>query len=295
MIQGQLRVQTIKVWFAAIWLIFSTAMVLWWWNLGLQEIRNSASPEAHTKYRMFMWEGGFFLGAIVIGGCLLIYYMFQELHRQKQVKNFFSVFSHDLKTSISRLRLQADVLKEKADLAGSTQLNSLVENINRLDLQLENALFLAQEGQLHLLQEKLQLSKLIQSLRNEWGELDISLESEAELQGDQRALKSVIRNILQNAVLHGKADRMSIRPRAIATGKVALLFCDNGQGYSGDLEGLGQGPRFSTHSQGNGIGLYLTRLLLKEQGGSVSFKKLEGISGLCVELTLKGSLPEVAA
>jgi signal transduction histidine kinase len=101
-----MRSQSLKIWLAMVWLLFTTAMVVWWWNLVLSEIQDP------SKYRMVVSEGVFFFVAVLLGGGSLIYLLAKDQARHLQLKNFFNLFSHDLKTSISRLRLQSEILKE---------------------------------------------------------------------------------------------------------------------------------------------------------------------------------------
>jgi signal transduction histidine kinase len=182
------------------------------------------------------------------------------------------------------------VLKEQGEISKNPQILSLVENINRLDLQLENSLFFSEEGKTSLFFEKVSLSRLIQHLRNEWDQLDISLEKDAFLLGDQRVLRSVFRNLIQNALIHGQATKILIRARPLSAERILISVFDNGKGFEGDLASLGREPRTSALASGNGIGLYLSRMLLNRLGGKIEFKSSEVLPGLCVEIAIAGDV-----
>lgn len=305
-----LKSQTLRIWVAAAWLIFTSAMVIWWWSLGITELQRSlGQPElqrslgqselqqglslhaaSQTKYRMMMWEGGFFLFAILAGGGFLIFLLLKDFQRQKQVKMFFATFSHDLKTSIARLRLQADVLREDNLFAKNRTLEILARDIDQLDLQLENSLILSQGSQRLSVEENLPLSNFIEALRRNWENLEISLEREAWLRGDRRTILSLFRNLIQNSVNHGGATKIIISPREHGPGaKLRILVKDNGRGFSGDPKQLGLSPLPSQEDSGNGIGLFLCKNLLLLQKGELVFEN-DSSQGFVAQITIPGSL-----
>lgn len=275
---------TFRIWLALVWLLLTLAMVLWWWSLGLGELKATVHD---SKYRMLMWEGIFFCIFILVGGGSLLWLLLKDQQRQKQMQNFFSAFSHDLKTSISRLRLQADVLREQSQQKKNPQLERLARDISRLDLQLENSLFYAQDAERFLIEEKIPISKLIESLKSEWEDLEIILEKEAFLKGDRKALLSVFRNLVQNAVIHGGADQIRVEVQESSRNAVLISMKDNGKGYQGLAQNLGKNPLSGT--QGQGLGLYLCRSMLIRMQGNLEFESASN-HGFSALMTLKGDL-----
>lgn len=228
--------------------------------------------DPNHRHRMFMWEGSILLVALIIGGLSLIFLSYRDEKRHEQLRTFFATFSHDIKTSITRLRLQAEVLEEDNASQKSPVLQRLINDIARLDLQLENSLLLSTTGPQTLLQEKLQLSKLIESLRIQWSELDFRISQDAEIIADKRAMVSVLRNLIHNAVLHGQASAIEISVKPVAADKIEILLQDNGKGFTGDVQQLGAEMLPSKNEKGNGIGLYLCRRLLKKMNGDLRFE-----------------------
>lgn len=273
-----------KTFLAIIWFLFTFSLVTWWWVFWMQ--RFDANEKA---YRMFVWEGSVLLTAVLIGGGSLILFTFRDSQRHQRLRFFFSTFSHDIKTSIARLRLQAEVLEEDLKSNSNPVLKRLIHDIHRLDLQLENSLLLSslEEGQ--LLIEKIPLSSLMILLRSEFLDLSVELERDAFLQGDRRALLSVFRNLFQNAVLHGQASNIRLSVRASQNGRIEIQVKDNGLGFRGETARLGSEILISKNSQGNGIGLLLTRRLLNKMTGDVRFESPDH-QGFTAIITLKGSL-----
>lgn len=260
---------------AVIWLLFTTSLVVWWWLFGLSKI-GVLDP---SSYRMIMWEGGFLVFVVLIGGGALVYLTHDYHHQHQRMKLFFSTFAHDLKTSITRLRLQTELLQEQADSSPSVDrrkspgwdLDQIMTNIQSLDLQLENSLWLASMDENQLMIESFPLSEIFGSLRNEFRELTLDLNLDAYVRGDRRALRVVFRNLLHNSLLHGEATQVNVRVVSPANGPIEIQISDNGKGFGGEIGDLGKGIRQSSSSKSNGIGLFLTRQLLKKMSGDLKF------------------------
>jgi two-component system OmpR family sensor kinase len=124
------------------------------------------------------------------------------------------------------------------------------------------------------LQEHILLSSVIGFLRVEWPELEVNLLKDAKLLADEQALKSVFRNILQNAWLHGEARKVEIRP--IQEGPFwSIEIIDDGKGLKSDVALLGTDLLKSKSSTSNGLGLFLTQDLVKRMKGKISFHSQE--------------------
>lgn len=273
----------LKTVLAILWFAFTFSLVAWWWVFFLIRFQNT------NPHRMFAWEGSILLGAILIGGVALIVFSYRDQRRHERLRFFFSTFSHDIKTSIARLRLQADVLEEDLQHSSNPIMKRLLQDIQRLDLQLENSLLLANLEEGHLLIEEISLNDILTHLRNEFSDLSLELEKEAHVHGDRRALLIVFRNLLQNSVVHGKATTIRIKVRATSSSHLEIIFEDDGLGFKGNLKKLGSEILISTDSRGNGIGLLLTKRLMQKMKGDVHFQSQEN-SGFQSRLLIGGHL-----
>lgn len=283
-----MKVNKIKTLLATVWFIFVVSLVGWWWVYAMNELVDGAGEEMLKKHRMFMWEGSILLASLLLGGAALIFLSYRDEKRHQQLKTFFATFSHDIKTSITRLRLQAEVLEEDNLSQKNPVIQRLIQDISRLDLQLENSLLLSTETSQHLLREKIKLSELIESLRTQWSELEFKVNHNAEMVADRRAMTSVIRNLIQNAVLHGEATAIEFSVKPYGSQQIELGIRDNGKGFSGDLQRLGNHMLPSKNDKGSGIGLYLGKRLLRKMGGDLRFEKSS--PGLTAILHIEGRL-----
>lgn len=260
-----------KTVFIFTWILFTTSMIGWWWFYGMEQL---AVPVETVEYlrrrRMLFWEGSFFLVAQLLGGFLMYHFMKKEDLKNKSIRNFFAGFSHDLKTSISRLRLQSDVLAEDEKFKNNKQISRLIKNINQLDLQLENSLWMSQLESIKTIEETFSISKIITGIKNEFQEVTIELNKDENLKTDFRALHFVFRNLIQNAMIHGGSNRIKIQIQDSGTQKI-ITVVDNGTGVKGKLSVSDVIHFRFNDKKTSGIGLYLCSEIIKKLNGKMEF------------------------
>src|SRR5947209_18190808 len=126
----------------ALWVVFTVTLAGWWLTFGLRQLDliNQSKLEGATQlqrhYQMLMWEGGILIASLIGGGLALFYYARREQKRHAQVEEFFAAFTHDAKTSLASLRLQAESLKEDLGSKPSPLLDRLLQDTLRLQIQL---------------------------------------------------------------------------------------------------------------------------------------------------------------
>ncbi len=283
-----LKTNKIQLGLSLFWFLFTFSLVVWWWIFSFKQLDLLAGVLEPLKYlslkRMLLGEGAVLIGAVFCGGLVLVVLTNRERNRNALLKNFFSNFTHDLKTSLTRLRLRTEVIAEKN---ASPEFQKLLEEVSRLDLQLENSLWVARSDSQKMIIEDISLSSVIGFLRVEWPELEIKLHQDAKLLADGQALKSIFRNIFQNSWLHGKAQILDIRPE-LQNNNWHIEIQDNGKGYHGDIKVLGAKFLKSKSESGNGIGLYLTNELVKRMNGHIKFCEVTSGFKLIVVLPVAG-------
>jgi signal transduction histidine kinase len=279
---------------AIIWMAFTIALASWWLIFGLSQARQLAALEGPESAqiarvtRMLVLEGVILVGMLIGGGVALLAAIRLEQRRRRDLRSFFMAFTHDLKTSLASLRLQAEALREDLPAASENpNLRRMLTDSVRLQLQLENALALATtDGAIFI--EVIDLRTLIDYLRDDFPELRIDVAGDGRVRADRRALESVLRNLLQNAVVHGNATHVSLvmhrRPSDIE-----IVISDDGTGASSDLSMALDRPfvRPSTTS-GSGVGLYVCGRLLSQMHGRIQLRR--GAPGFSVAIELPEAL-----
>src|SRR3989475_6014584 len=203
-----------------LWVAFTVTLAAWWLIFGLRQLDliNQSNLEGavqlHRHYQMLLWEGGILIVSLIGGGMALFYYARREQKRHAQVEEFFAAFTHDAKTALASLRLQAESLREDfAQSEANPLLERLLSDTLRLQLQLENSLFLVNLPRGKFFPQLIRLGDRVEALRMNWPDVNISLTGDAEVMADARALESVMTNLVQNSVIHGHASQVNIDVR----------------------------------------------------------------------------------
>ena len=301
----QRKTSRVAVVLVALWVLFTVTLAGWWLIFGLRQLDliNQSNLEGATQlnrhYQMLLWEGGILIASLIGGGLALLYYARREQKRHAQVEEFFAAFTHDAKTALASLRLQAESLREDfASSEANPLLERLLNDTLRLQLQLENSLFLVNLPRGKFFLQPIRLSERIEALRLHWPNVEITLNGDGVVMADARALESVLTNLVQNSVIHGHATEVQVSVRR-AAGRVCVIVVDNGRGFQGDQTQLGKLFVRHARSSGSGVGLYIVRQLAKAMNGGIKFVS-EGATGFTAELDLpeaqgthvSGVLPE---
>ena len=185
----------LKTAFAILWMIFTIALAVWLFVFHarlFQSIENLGTPEALEilkHHRMVAYEMVTMIVSLIIGGVALLRVIWLERRRSNQIQQFFAVFSHELKTSLSRLRLQAEGMQEdlKKNSRGGAALR-LLDDMGKLEVQLENSLWVARGDEDLFLIETIPVSQVLGEFAPQFPLL-VHLSSEAYLRSDRRAVE----------------------------------------------------------------------------------------------------------
>src|ERR1051325_4844671 len=207
---AQRKHSRLAIFLVGVWVVFTVTLTAWWLIFGLRQLElinqsnleNAAQLNRH--YQMLLWEGGILIASLIGGGLALLYYARREQKRHAQVEEFFAAFTHDAKTALASLRLQAESLREDfASSEANPLLDRLLSDTLRLQLQLENSLFLVNLPRGKFFLQPIRLSDRIDPLRLNWPDVTIMLTGDAAVMADARALESAMTNLIQNSVIHG--------------------------------------------------------------------------------------------
>jgi signal transduction histidine kinase len=289
-VSTQRKRNRIAIALVGLWVAFTVTLAGWWLVFGLRQLdllnrlKLEGAADFHRHYQMLLWEGGILIISLIGGGLALFYFARREQKRHAQVEEFFAAFTHDAKTALASLRLQAESLRE--DFAGAEPnplLDRLLSDTLRLQLQLENSLFLVNLTRGAFFLEPINVSDRVDTLRHHWPDLLITQTGDGVIMADARALESVLTNLVQNSVTHGQATEVDLRLKRRGDGRLNVRVSDNGQGFHGDLNQLGKLFVRHTRGSGSGVGLYIVRQLVKRMNGTISFTDASS-SGFMAEM-----------
>ena len=275
-------------WFYALtllWVVMLLGLGSWWLFLVFKLHSTLISlnlPELGSESRflnMMKWEGSFFfLLLVLLGASLLILYI-RDMRKSKAMQAFFSSLSHELKTPLASMRLQAEVIKDliEDETHSHDQLSDLtkrlIEDTYKLESELEKSLQLSrieQDGVMTLVPVSLErfLRRQEQKLHSPL-KVDLKInEDSQEVLADELAMNMIFRNLFENTLRHQRgATRVLIT--AQRKGKdIEVIYDDFGKKFEGDFSLLGNIFYKFNSSKGSGIGLYLIKNLMRKMQGS---------------------------
>jgi two-component system, OmpR family, sensor histidine kinase SenX3 len=240
---------------------------------------------------------GIVLFAIIIAG-LIIYTVFLvlEIKRNEEHESFINSVTHELKTPIASIRLYLETLQSRTltdaqrrgfydiMLADAERLHHTVDQVLKAGAasQKRKSVGRVPVDMAALARECVNVAVLRHHLQPASIELDAHDEGPLVVRGDAEELRTVIANLLDNAVKYSpEAVRVSVSVAAPEPQTVWVRVQDRGVGipkkqlkrifnrfYRVQARGL-------KHVKGTGLGLYIVRTIARAHGGRV-FVQSEG-------------------
>ena len=305
------RLRTVIV-LSIVQLCCTVALVVWWGHLlveqaeEISELKSSLNDLGHSFdlgressfKKMIIYESAWFIAVVVVASLFLVGLYFRDIRRSSSLRDFFASLTHELKTPLTSIRLQAETIEDYTSDDQSLQLLSrrLLEDTSRLENRVERTLELARvegSGVLHL--QDINLKQCIDqvvrtSITPSQRRIDITNDADDLIvRADSNALRIVVTNLIESSILHGGKEFLVIGFSATMKGDmVVLTYKDNGVGVSGDMKKLGELFYRGKSSQGAGIGLYLVSSLVRGMGGEVDIQTSS--SGFTADISfLKGN------
>lgn len=130
------------------------------------------------------------------------------------------------------------------------------------------------------------LERVVQLMKNQIEEKGISLKVEVEpesleLTADPELIEQVVINLMLNATeaLQNTAEaKIELSSRLDERGRVLITVADNGPGITGEVKEKIFTPFFTTKKDGSGIGLSLSRQIMRLHKGSIALKSNPGMT-----------------
>jgi two-component system, OmpR family, osmolarity sensor histidine kinase EnvZ len=200
-----------------------------------------------------------------------------------QRAEMLSGISHDLRTPLTRLKLQLAMLKQK-DLS-----EKMSRDIDEMEKMLNDYLHFA-KTQAQENTSKIDLEVLFNSIKEQFNneKLTISCKDEIELEGRPIALKRSFSNIIENGLSYGNKVSVDIHKGNM---KALIIIEDDGPGIPEDQYKNVFKPFFrldksrSLNQAGVGLGLAIVGDIINSHGGSIQLGKSK-LNGLQVKITL---------
>ena len=199
-----------------------------------------------------------------------------------QRSEMLSGISHDLRTPLTRLKLQLAMLKQK-DLS-----ENMSKDIDEMEKMLNDYLQFA-KTQTHETTTNINLKSLLDKIEIDNKEkLKINCEENITLKGRPLALKRSFENIIQNGLIYGENVHVEVQK---GTNRITVLMEDDGPGIPEDQFKNVFKPFFrldksrSLNKSGVGLGLAIVEDIINSHGGNIQLGKSR-FNGLMVKVSL---------
>ena len=210
----------------------------------------------------------------------------RDYRRARSIQAFFASVTHELKTPLTSIRLQAE---SSADSLPDTHeakplTGRLMEDSSRLETQVERVLELARlEGGGPVFSRTVNLRQWIDRFLASWApsyRTKVQVLNQVEdldIYADPTALQVIFRNLLDNSIRHSQKERTEVSLSSVRKGGgwLELVISDNGTEKPKTTTPLSSrlGKLFEkgSASQGTGVGLYLVKTLMERMGGRATF------------------------
>ena len=223
---------------------------------------------------------------------------------------FLSIASHELKTPLTALKLQAQVFKRNAmkdkDLyyskekvnqlidqmeTQSTRLSKLVDEM--LDVsRIRSGLFSLNKIQFNLSQKLLEIRDHLSSF--ELGQISFTITPDICMTGDPDRLAQVFHQLIQNALKYGNSKPIEV---TLSQKRRKILFSvkDSGRGISEEdqskIFNRFQRAVAASEISGLGLGLYIAKEIVESHNGSISIQSKIGVGSVFTVSLKEQELP----
>ena len=200
-----------------------------------------------------------------------------------QRSEMLSGISHDLRTPLTRMKLQIAFIKDK-DLA-----NKLSEDINEMEKMLNEYLQFTSLSHMEK-SDRFNISNLITDIVKKYNNENISkkLTSEVYINGRENLIKRCINNLIDNAIKYGEKVHIELK---LNNNNLFISIDDNGPGIAENEYGNVFKPfykidkgRAETKSS-VGLGLSIASDIVRSHGGNIKLEK-SNMGGLAVKIFL---------
>ena len=194
-----------------------------------------------------------------------------------------SGISHDLRTPLTRLKLQLAMINQK-DLS-----QKMSKDIDEMEEMLNDYLQFAKTQSKEITTE-IQLSELFKEIRISFNDNNLNILNidEISLKGRPIALKRSFENIIQNGLTYGKKVFVEVQK---SSNRAIIIFEDDGPGIPEDQYKNVFKPFFrldksrSLNKSGVGLGLAIVEDVINSHGGNIQLGKSK-FKGLLVKISL---------
>mgnify|MGYP001289682710 CR=1 FL=1 len=203
----------------------------------------------------------------------------------KQRTEMLAGVSHDLRTPLTRIKLQTSMLKD------NKLKNELHSDITEMTAMLDSYLSFARgeiSDPIEKINFKLMLKDIINNLKSNNKDIELLIKNEAETSGRPAQLKRCFVNIIENAKRYGDIIKITLKKN---DEDIIINIEDNGRGIKKENFNDVFRPFFTLDKSrnketgGSGLGMTISRDIIRSHGGDIILNKSQ-LGGLKVTINI---------
>jgi signal transduction histidine kinase len=266
-------------------------------------VLSTLQSDRYHRLNRYAWEGAFFLAVLLAAIAVVHRAVREEAELRQRQENFLAAVSHELKSPLASLRLSVETMAMRDPPAErrAELVQRLLADLGRLQRMIANILDTSRlaAAETRAAPERVALADVVSSVVDELR--DHAAESEARLVvdvpsslvawADPEGVRTVVRNLLHNAIRAARGGHKVELRATGADGHVRLEVRDDGVGFP---------PREAAHlfekfyrvngggpaqASGTGLGLYLVWRCVSLDGGQVTGESAGPGRGACFTVT----------
>lgn len=267
-------------------LIFSLGS---WWLFLVFKLSNLGQSINHLGdskiLSMLVWEGLSFFILTTLLGCSLFYLYFRDLKKNNALQAFFASLTHELKTPLASMRLQAEVIKDLIEAEDHSHeklallTSRLISDTSKLEFEIDKSFQLSrieQGGNLSL--SSLNPIRFLDHFLKRWEpQFDFQVINQTgnnvALLVDQRALEMILKNLIENTQRHQPDSRSITITLKRNDNLLEIIYDDFGKPFYGNQQRLKKLFYKYNSSKGSGVGLYIIDELTKKMNGTFDIEQ----------------------
>ncbi|MFB9908949.1 sensor histidine kinase [Allokutzneria oryzae] len=209
----------------------------------------------------------------------------QLRRKDQQQRRFVADVAHDLRTPLASMTAATESLHSPDPDDRSRSAELLSTQVRRLSTLVEDLLEMSRfdAGAAELRPEPVDLTELVAdavTMTAPGADISIDTTGDAAVVGDPRRLHTIVRNLVTNAVRHGRQP-VTVTIDGTADDQVRVAVVDSGPGLPEDLapfvfDRFVRGDRARHHTEGSGLGLAIAYENATLHGGVIEVANTGG-------------------
>jgi signal transduction histidine kinase len=222
----------------------------------------------------------------------------------KSHRQFIADASHEIRTPLTIIQTELELsLKNKNTRSTTISIKTALTEISNLSKLTNSLLILAKidASKNRLIFKQVRIDELIlecvQSLKNlaksNNNKINIAIEDAVEIEADYEKLKSIVMNLLENAIKYsGENKEIKIDLKKSGLDCIDVIVTDRGPGISDNdaphiFERFYRSGELRSSVDGNGLGLSIVKEFVEMHSGKITVSSKPGNTSFTVTLPLK--------